>query len=156
MLRDRTRSNELIDDQAARHGKNRFSAGFTVTQVVHDYGDVCQVVTELAMERQAIVTTGEFRELNRCLDDAIAGAVTEYGRANQAAQIELDSEQSVLLTQEMQRHVEVARLALHIIKGGTVSVGGSTGSVLNNSLNALHDLLEHQSANATDDHPSSG
>ena len=26
------------------------SRGFTVSQVVHDYGDVCQAITELAVE----------------------------------------------------------------------------------------------------------
>jgi hypothetical protein len=35
--------------------------GFTVSQVVHDYGDVCQAITELAVElndRSALTTFG--------------------------------------------------------------------------------------------------
>jgi hypothetical protein len=52
--------------------------GFTVGQVVHGYGDVCQAVTDLAVEMGAPISTDDFRTLNRCLDDAIAGAVTEY------------------------------------------------------------------------------
>src|SRR6476661_7621435 len=52
--------------------------GFTVSQVVHDYGDVCQSITELAVEQDAPISTDDFRMLNRCLDDAIALAVTEY------------------------------------------------------------------------------
>ena len=51
-----------------------------MSQVVHDYGDVCQAITELAVEMDAPISTDDFRMLNRCLDDAIAGAVTEYGR----------------------------------------------------------------------------
>ena len=51
-----------------------------MSQVVHDYGDVCQAITELAVEMNAPISTDDFRMLNRCLDDAIAGAVTEYGR----------------------------------------------------------------------------
>ncbi len=31
-------------------------------------------------EMNAPISTDDFRTLNRCLDDAIAGAVTEYGR----------------------------------------------------------------------------
>ena len=34
----------------------------------------------MAVERDAPISADDFRTLNRCLDDAIAGAVTEYGR----------------------------------------------------------------------------
>src|SRR5690348_15397486 len=52
--------------------------GFTVDQVVHDYGDLCQAITDLAFDQSAPISTDEFRTLNRCLDNAIADAVTEY------------------------------------------------------------------------------
>jgi hypothetical protein len=38
--------------------------GFTVEQVVHDYGDLCQAITELAFELEAPIETDEFRTLN--------------------------------------------------------------------------------------------
>jgi hypothetical protein len=41
--------------------------GFTVSQVVHDYGDVCQSITDLAVEVNAPISTDDFRMLNRCL-----------------------------------------------------------------------------------------
>src|SRR5688572_12650670 len=69
-----------ISTTAAKHGNELLRQGFTVDQVVHDYGDLCQAITELALERDATVTTDEFRTLNRCLDNAIADAVTEFGR----------------------------------------------------------------------------
>ena len=62
------------------HGHELLLQGFTVSQVVHDYGDVCQAITELAVEMNAPISTDDFRMLNKCLDDAIAGAVTEFGR----------------------------------------------------------------------------
>lgn len=52
--------------------------GFSVDQVVHDYGDLCQAITDLAYERDAPFLIDEFRTLNRCLDNAIADAVTEF------------------------------------------------------------------------------
>ena len=55
--------------------------GFNISQVVHGYGDVCQSITDLAVEMDAPISTDDFRTLNRCLDDAIAGAVTEFSRA---------------------------------------------------------------------------
>lgn len=69
-----------ISKSAIRHGHDLLRQGFTVSQVVHDYGDVCQAITELALELNAPISTEDFRTLNRCLDDAIAGAVTEHGR----------------------------------------------------------------------------
>src|ERR1700732_4604254 len=73
-------SREMVSS-AVLHGSDLLRQGFTVSQVVHDYGDVCQSITELALETNAPIGTDDFRMLNRCLDDAIAGAVTEYGRA---------------------------------------------------------------------------
>ena len=73
-------SSPEIGHTALQHGHDLLLQGFTVSQVVHDYGDVCQAITELAVEMDAPISTDDFRTLNRCLDDAIAGAVTEYGR----------------------------------------------------------------------------
>ena len=38
---------------AAAHGKQLMELGFSVDQVVHDYGDLCQAITDLAVERDA-------------------------------------------------------------------------------------------------------
>jgi hypothetical protein len=37
---------------AAQHGKDLLSLGMSVDQVVHDYGDLCQAITDLAAERE--------------------------------------------------------------------------------------------------------
>ena len=36
---------------ASQHGGDLLQQGFTIAQVVHDYGDICQAITELAVER---------------------------------------------------------------------------------------------------------
>ena len=72
-----------IDRSAGQHGHDLLLKGFTVSQVVHDYGDVCQTVTDLALETNAPISTEDFRTLNRCLDEAIASAVTHYMRESQ-------------------------------------------------------------------------
>ena len=63
---------------AAQHGKDLLALGLTVDQVVHDYGDLCQSITDLAVERNAPFAVDEFRTLNRCLDNAISDAVTKF------------------------------------------------------------------------------
>jgi hypothetical protein len=71
---------QAIGETATIHGGNLRDHGFTVSQVVHDYGDVCQAVTELAQESDASISVEDFHILNRCLDDAIAQAVAEHAR----------------------------------------------------------------------------
>src|SRR4029077_17842845 len=72
-----------IGRAASVHGAELLRLGYTVDQVVHDYGDVCQSVTQLAHEQHEDITTDEFQTLNRCLDNAIADAVTSFGSARQ-------------------------------------------------------------------------
>ena len=72
-----------IGRAATVRGAEMLRLGYTVDQVVHDYGDLCQAVTELAGEHDELISTGEFRTLNRCLDNAIADAVTSFGSAHE-------------------------------------------------------------------------
>src|SRR5580700_1366099 len=99
-LRLSSRGDEAMERSAAAHGADLFRMGFTVAQVVHDYGDVCQTVTELADETDAPITTDEFHTLNRCLDDAIAVAVTEYTRGREQSMADQETERMGLLAHE--------------------------------------------------------
>ena len=69
---------------AALHGDELFRLGYTVDQVVHAYGDLCQAITELADEIDAAVTVQDFHTLNRVLDNSIAHAVSAYVRQHDA------------------------------------------------------------------------
>jgi hypothetical protein len=55
--------------------------GLTVEHAIHDYGDLCKVLTELALERDAPISIQEFVTLDLCLDDAIACAVAKWAQA---------------------------------------------------------------------------
>jgi diguanylate cyclase (GGDEF)-like protein len=69
-----------VGAMAKLHGRDLFEQGFSVEQVIRDYGDVCQAVTTLAVEVGLPISAVEFRTFNRCLDDAIARAVSEYSQ----------------------------------------------------------------------------
>jgi hypothetical protein len=71
-----------IGASATEHGEDLLGRGLKIEHVVHDYGDVCQVVTELAIEQRAQIPTEEFRVLNLCLDDAIAAAITAFSEGS--------------------------------------------------------------------------
>jgi hypothetical protein len=127
---------------AIRHGGELRQAGFTVAQVVHDYGDVCQAVTELAMERDVSISADEFRTLNRCLDEAIAQAVTEHARLRELSLSDRGTERLGFFAHELRNLLSNAMLAFEVLKGGTVGVGGSTGMLLGRNLVALRDLID--------------
>jgi hypothetical protein len=134
-----------IGASAAQHGHELLLKGFTVSQVVHDYGDVCQTITELALETNAPIGTDDFRVLNRCLDEAIAGAVTVYGRESQQSsldgQTERGNQRMSFFAHELRNLVSTGIVAFEVLKTGNVGVGGSTGAVLNRSLMGLRDLI---------------
>ena len=135
-------SQGAIGSGATRHGSDLLALGFTVSQVVHDYGDICQAVTELAIEQNAPITTEEFRTLNGCLDTAIAEAVTEHARITAESRSTEESERSGHAAHETRDLLNTAILAYQTLKRGTVAINGSTGAVLGRSLMGLRDLVD--------------
>ena len=138
-LRDGASRTGAISESAMKHGHELMDQGFTISQVVHGYGDVCQSITDLAVETGAPISTDDFRTLNRCLDDAIAGAVTEYARAQEVSR---DGE-----SRELSTLINTSITAFEVLQTGNVGVGGSTGAVLLRSLKAMGALVRRQSAN---------
>ena len=139
-----------ISEGAVRHGRYLLSQGFTVSQVVHDYGDICQSLTDLAIEQNAPISTEEFRTLNRCLDDAIAGAVTEFGRGRNQSTLDgaeaRGTERLGFFAHELRNLMNTAIFALEVLKRGDVGFAGSTGRVLNRSLMGARDLISRSLA----------
>jgi hypothetical protein len=123
-----------ISTSAVRHGGDLLLQGFTIGQVVHDYGDVCQSVTDLAVELAAPISNDDFRTLNRCLDDAIAGAVTEYARAQDVAR---NGE-----SDELRSLTNTAITAFEVLQTGSVGIAGRTGGLVLRSLLGIRALMD--------------
>ncbi len=136
-------SDTTIGASAGRHGRELRALGFTISQVVHDYGDICQAITEVAVEQELPITTAEFHTLNRCLDAAIAGAVTEHARITAETRATQEVERTGQLTHEIRDILHSAVLAYNTLKMGAVAINGSTGAVLGRSLMALRDLVDN-------------
>ncbi len=130
---------------ATAHGKELLKLEYTVDQVVHDYGDLCQAITDMAFERDAPFAVGEFRTLNRCLDNAIADAVTEFSYQRDAKiALQQDfaaNERLGFLVHELRNSLGTATLAIHALELGNMPVGGATGAVLKRSLTAMGTLI---------------
>jgi signal transduction histidine kinase len=135
-----------IDETAGKHGQELFRDGLTVGQVVHDYGDLCQVITGLAVALKAPITAGDFQTLNLCLDDAIAGAVTAFGDRRERATSDEGTERLGMLAHEMRNVLNSAMLAFASIKRGAVAPRGSTSLMLERNLLRLNTLIDRSLA----------
>jgi hypothetical protein len=107
------------ESRAALHGKELLKEGYTVDQVVHDYGDICQAVTELAKESNAPVTVEEFHTFNRLLHERLGS-----------------------LAEEQRRLLDTALKALDALKVGNIGLLGATGTVLEDALMKLRGLVD--------------
>jgi signal transduction histidine kinase len=135
---------------AALHGRELSEQGFTVDQVVHDYGDLCQAITDLAFERGVAIEIDEFRTLNRCLDNGIADAVTEYAFQRnflvESNGVKALNERLGSLAHDLRNLVHTATLAVMAIKAGNVGATGATGAVLDRSLIGMRNLIDRSLA----------
>ena len=84
----------------------------------------------------------EFHTLNRCLDTAIAEAVTEYAKVQQEDASKVEFERKARSAHELRNKLHTALLSFQMIKSGKVATGGSTSAVLGRSLVDLQRLID--------------
>ena len=131
---------------ATAHGRQLLDLGFSVDQVVHDYGDLCQAITDLAVKLDAPFGVDEFRTLNRCLDNAIADAVSSFSAERDTAianaQEIATNERLGFLIHELRNSLSTAMLATSALELGNLPVSGATGAVLKRSHSGLRTLMD--------------
>ncbi len=127
---------------ASRQGGNLRQAGFNIAQVVQAYGDICQAITALATELRTPITSDEFRTLNRCLDEVIAEAVTEFARQRDRSVASQNTERLGIFAHELRNHLNTALLAYEALKIGAVGISSNTGSMLGRALLGLRSLID--------------
>jgi signal transduction histidine kinase len=135
-----------IDEAASRHGLELLRNGFPVEEIVYGYGDLCQAVTDLALERNATIQTHEFRTLNGCLDKAIAYALISYS-ARPHTPCAADNvvrglhERLGFFGHELRNHLQTATVALAAIRAGNAGLAGATAAVLDRSMIGMRNLV---------------
>jgi hypothetical protein len=135
-----------VAKSAGAFGKELQQLGYTLSHVVHAYGAACQAITEFAIEKKAPITTEEFRALNRCLDTAIAGAVTAFHAERADDETNRETQHLGFLAHELRNSLYVVNTSLRLIKSGTVGFGGSIGQVLDRALKRQQELIDRSLA----------
>jgi len=129
-------------DSAKLRGKESLRLGYTVSQVVHGYGALCQSITEYVKEHDSEIDLREFNRLNYCLDVAIAEAVTEYSRGKQEKVEKEELLRLGFLAHEMRNALANVAIAHRLMKEGVVGFGGSTSRVVEGSLTRMKDIID--------------
>jgi signal transduction histidine kinase len=135
-----------VAKSAGAYGRELQHLGYTLSHVVHAYGAICQAITEIAIEKKAAITTEEFRALNRCLDTAIAGAVTTFHSERAEDVTNRETQHLGFLAHELRNALAIVNTSLRLIKGGTVGFGGSIGQVLDRALKRQQELIDRSLA----------
>ena len=133
-----TVADSQLQQEATEHGHELLRNDFTIEQVVHDYGDLCQAITELALEKELAISVPEFGILNIKLDNAIASAVTEFAAQRAKLGVQTLGE----LAHEMRNLLNTAILANTAIRLGGVGVNGATAAALDRSLIGMRILID--------------
>ncbi|MFZ6719094.1 sensor histidine kinase [Undibacterium sp. Ji49W] len=135
---------------AAIHGADLLTLGYSINEVVHNYGDLCQAVSDLSIDLNEKFDVIEFRTLNRCLDNGIADAVTAFSEHRDlviADEQALEANQRLgFFAHELRNYLHTAMLALAAIKSGNVGLTGPTGGVLDRSMVGLRGLIDRSLA----------
>jgi len=127
---------------AGEHGAELMRLGYSLSHVVHAYGAMCQAITEHANTKRFPVTTREFHDLNRCLDIAIAGAVTAFQFHRNVETQEKEVQSLGFLAHELRNALNSVTLSYAMIKQGTVGHDGSTGRVVERGLKRMEELID--------------
>jgi hypothetical protein len=123
------------------HGKELSRLGYTVSQVVHGYGVLCQAITEVAEAMKAPISASEFSVLNLSLDIAIADAVTGFSKHARIEDVD-SAKRMGFLVHELRNALAAAIIAHSMVKKGIVGVGGSTNALLERNLNRARDIVD--------------
>ena len=132
-----------LSEMATQHGLDLFEQGFSIEQVIRDYGDVCQAVTSLAMEVGAPIAADEFHIFNRCLDDAIVGAVSKYSQLKDtqtaaADSATIDAERGIEDMKQLETELFQSRSAL---ADAAAALSNAQQHAHDAQMRALHDSL---------------
>ncbi len=144
-LRLSSPSTEAIEKSATQHGYELLDSGFSLTQVVHVYGDIGDAILELGTAHGGAISAPDLHTLTRCLNEATAHAVaahaSEHDRLVTAGWIE----RLGFLSHELRNLLFTAIIAFDEIKERGFG-DGSTGDVLRRSLLRLGERVDRSIA----------
>src|SRR5690606_20195022 len=132
---------------AVSRGKESLRLGYTLSQVVHGYGALCQAITQYAAENSGDpILAKEFNLLNLTLDSAIADAVAEFDRGQRANLARQEVLRLGALAHELRNSLSNAAMAFRMMQKGHVGANGDTSRVLEESHRRMKEIIDRSLA----------
>jgi signal transduction histidine kinase len=135
-------TNRIKKGDAAEHGRESLRLGYSISQVVHSYGAICQSITEFVESKSFNMISREFQDLNYSLDCAIAEAVTEFENEQTKKLDKNEVERLGFLMHEMKNSLLAVSISYEMINSGRVGNTGATSQVLTLSIERMKKLME--------------
>lgn len=133
-LQDAPSRTEAINEVVMPGGDELISQMSTVSQVTQPYRGIGRSVVEVALELGVPISVEDFEMLDRCVDAAIAHAVTQH-----VGRHKIGSDRAV---NELQDLTDTAISAFGVLQTGTVGVMGKTGTLVLRSLMDIRALAQ--------------
>lgn len=131
---------------AALHGKEPPGCEFSIDQVMHDYGDLCRSIVELAAQQAAPIAADELAILNGRLDNVGASEARERALRREASRANEDasgrSARLAALAHELRNLLNTTIVATAAIKAGSVGLNGATAAALDRSLVGMREVID--------------
>jgi signal transduction histidine kinase len=129
------------------HAAQRYRMGYPLADLVHDYGDLCTAITQIAEDAGETIDVVEYRIVNLCVDDAIASAVTEYLEQRDNHIEDQNSEQLGFVAHELRNALNTATMSFDLLRKGQLNLHGHTAEVVARSQARLRRLIDKLVAN---------
>ncbi len=127
---------------AAAHATARKRQGFDLSRVIHDYGLVCDSITEALKEHDEQPSAREFQILNRCIDEAVSQAAEAFWSEAHEDDQEKKAVRLGFLAHEIRNAVSSASMAFELIRYGRVASDGRTAEVVRRGLARISKLVD--------------
>ncbi len=128
-------------EEARKLGEHRFRRGFKICDVVSDYGTICQVIGEIAIEHAVELDGRSYKLLNECIDSGLSQAITTYYELAVARGQQEFAEWFGFLAHELRNSLATAVLAYSFLRSGEVALESKTARILERSFNQLEALV---------------
>jgi hypothetical protein len=136
------------ESNAAQHAIVRKRQGFDLSRVIHDYGLVCDSISELLDVHDKQPSAREFQILNRCIDEAVSQAVEAFWSETHEEETQEKAERLGFLAHEIRNAVSSASMAFNLIRYGRVAADGRTADVVQRGLVRISKLVDRALAEA--------
>lgn len=131
-------------DAAEDHGVQRLALGFSLDQVVREYGAMRTAIFAVAADAGAEVVSRDYEVVFHCVINGIAGAVSEYSRQRDAEMQRQATEHFAFIAHELRNPLSSAALALAALQANQkLDPRDRAVKVLDRGLHLMQDLIDH-------------